>query len=120
MAVNLKKSVYSPEDIERELSITLTNGTYNPRTTFYTDFRIAERFGKAAIADTFKRAFREWRHNIVYLTELAMVVNDRCWHYQNNDILCELYADMYYKCRDYAYGGNFAEHEVTYYFRCTD
>lgn len=31
---------------------------YVPKTTFYTDFSIADRFGTAAIEDTYRRAFK--------------------------------------------------------------
>lgn len=47
---------------------------YKPKTTFWEDFSIADAFGGAAVADTFKRAFKEWRNDVVYITELAMVL----------------------------------------------
>ncbi len=50
---------------------------YEPKTTFWQDFCIAEKFGVNAIKDTFKRAFTEWRTDVVYLTELALVTNHR-------------------------------------------
>ena len=43
---------------------------YVPQTTFYEDFSIADQFGLDAIKDTFNRAFKHWKDNYVYLTEL--------------------------------------------------
>ena len=48
---------------------------YKPKTTFYEDFSIADRFGIPAVKDTFKRAFEGWKDNHIYLTELVMVLN---------------------------------------------
>lgn len=44
-------------------------------TTFCQDFLIAERFGIAAIKDTYNRAFNGWKNCYKYLTELCMVLN---------------------------------------------
>lgn len=43
---------------------------YEQKTTFWMDFSIADKFGIAAIKDTYKRAFNAWKGNHVYLTEL--------------------------------------------------
>ena len=48
----------------------LENG-YELQTTFWNDFSIADRFGLSAVQDTFNRAFKEWKENYKYLTELA-------------------------------------------------
>lgn len=39
---------------------------YQFKTTFWTDFSIADIFGVSAIKDTFNRAFEEWRDNYIY------------------------------------------------------
>ena len=52
---------------------------YETFTTFWQDFSIADRFGVAAIKDTFTRAFNEWKHDYKYLTELVMVLNWKIW-----------------------------------------
>ncbi len=44
---------------------------YQPKTTFWMDFSIADRFGIEAIIDTYERAFVEWHPNHIYLTELV-------------------------------------------------
>jgi len=45
------------------------------RTTFCQDFLIAERYGIAAIKDTYNRAFNGWKNCHKYLTELTMTLN---------------------------------------------
>ena len=102
--------------------MTLQNG-YEIKTTFIQDFRIAEPFGVAAIKDTFKRAMKEWKTNIQYITELAIATNTLCWlHYDaGNTELSELYSDLYYQVQDYVYEGNhFSQAELDYYFQVTD
>ena len=56
----------------------LENG-YELQTTFWNDFSIADRFGLSAIQDTFNRAFKEWKENYKYLTELVLVLNHKIW-----------------------------------------
>lgn len=50
---------------------------YTPKTTFWQDFSIAERFGEKAVRDTFRRAMSAWKSNYVYLTELVLVLNHK-------------------------------------------
>ena len=91
------------------------------KTTFWDDFSIADKFGVKAVKDTFKRAFAEWKDDYVYLTELTMVVNWKCWqHYEkDNTELSKLYSDYYYKCDAYAYK-HLKGDELSYYYRMTD
>lgn len=94
---------------------------YKCITTFWNDFAIADRFGLAAVKNTFNRAFKEWHRNYKYLTELVLVLNHRCWmHYDKGNIkFSELYASLYTKAHDWA-----VEHlngeEFDYYFQITD
>ena len=94
---------------------------YEFKTTFWTDFSIADRFGEKAVKDTFKRAFKEWKHDVVYLTELALVLNEKCWNHFNtgNFDLSGLYADLFYKANDYA-RGHLKGEELEYYFHIMD
>lgn len=88
------------------------------------DFTIADGFGADAVHDTFRRAFGEWRDDPTYLGELCMTVNHkswqhhRCWH----PGLSRMYADMYYKCRDYAYGDDspYSDDDRRILFEITD
>ena len=90
-------------------------------TTFWQDFSIADVFGVNAVKDTFNRAFKEWRSDYRYLTDLVMVVNHKCWqHYENgNNELSQLYSDLYYEADAYALD-NLKGEELSYYFRVTD
>ena len=54
---------------------------YELQTTFWEDFSIADRFGLAAVLDTFNRAFREWKGDYKFLTELTLVLNHKIWQY---------------------------------------
>ena len=94
---------------------------YEPFTTFYTDFCIADAFGKNAIQDTYNRAFAEWKDDYKYLTELVMILNRKIWyHYQHWDrSLANLYDKLWNELHVYA-----CEHlkwdELSYYIRTTD
>ena len=97
----------------------LLNG-YKMTTTFWEDFSIADRFGVAAVKDTFNRAFEEWKNDYVYLTELVIVLNHKIWQwYQVNDNLAMLYNNLWEKADAYA-----CEHlegdELKFFYEVTD
>lgn len=94
---------------------------YETKTTFWDDFTIADRFGDTAIEDTYRRAFDEWKKNVVYLTELVMVLNWKLWqHYeQGHDKIARLYEKLWKKTHQWAYN-NLKDDDLTYYFETTD
>ena len=93
---------------------------YKPKTTFWSDFSIADRFGVAAVKDTYRRAFREWRGNYVYLTELVMVRNHKIWqHYKTNEPLARVYNDLWISAEEYA-RIHLKGKELEYYWSTTD
>lgn len=95
-------------------------GFYETKTTFWQDFTIADRFGAAAVRDTFKRAFDEWKGNAVYLTELVMVLNHKIWqHYESRESLARVYDGLWRKADAYACE-NLKGADLSYYFRTTD
>jgi hypothetical protein len=71
--------------------------------TFRDDFSIADRFGKNGILDTYKRAFNEWKNDKVFITELSMVLNWKCWYWYDNDRkdYSELYQELWEKTHDW-------------------
>lgn len=80
---------------------------YEMKTTFWTDFNIADRFGLDAIKDTYNRAFNEWKDDKVYATELVLVLNWKSWEHSGvrdgipvADKIGSWYADKYYETRD--------------------
>ena len=94
---------------------------YKPKTTFYKDFSIADRFGVESVKDTYKRAFEEWHKNVEYVTELVMVLN---WkineHAQKGDMQ---YAELYNKLWEEADGwcmDNLKEEALSYFLDTTD
>ena len=94
---------------------------YEPKTTFYEDFSIAENFGPNAIRETYDWAFREWKDDPVYLTELVMVLNWKLWEqYQvGNQEFADLYNELWEKADIWA-----CEHlegeDLAYFYRTTD
>jgi len=93
---------------------------YETKTTFWEDFSIADLFGLDSIKDTFNRAFNEWKHDHIYLTELVMVLNWKCWHWADKKYdYSDLYAELYYKADAYACKHLKGE-ELSYYYRTTD
>ena len=93
---------------------------YECFTTFFEDFTIAEKFGLNAVKDTFNRAFKEWKSNYKYLTELTMVLNWKIWqHYEKNEKLAELYNRLWEKADTYA-GENLKGEELYYFCNTTD
>ena len=93
---------------------------YKPKTTFYMDFSIADKFGAAAIKDTYERAFKSWRNNIEYLTELVMVLNWKIFeHYERNEQYAGLYEELYFAADAWAQD-NLTGEDREYYYRTLD
>ena len=100
-------------------NITAMNG-YEPKTTFWEDFSIADGFGNAAIQDTFNRAFGEWKDNYIYLTELVLVLNHKIWQwYEKNKKRAELYNSLWREADAYACETLKGE-ELSYFYDWTD
>lgn len=94
---------------------------YEFKTTFWTDFTIADHFGVDAIRDTYRRAFAEWKDNVIYLAELALVLNWKCWmHYESKrEDLSDVYGELYYQTNDYAYS-TLEGDDMKYYYKVLD
>ena len=95
--------------------------SYEFKTTFWMDFTIADKFGIDAVKDTFKRAFSEWKTDYIYLTELTLVINWKCWqHYEKNNIeISKLYSEYYYQLREYCLD-NLKGKELEYFIKTLD
>ena len=94
---------------------------YTQKTTFWQDFSIADAFGISAIKDTYNRAFKEWKTNITYITELVMVLNWKCWQWyeKGNETYSQVYSDLFYKARDWCLD-NLKGEDLQYFLRTTD
>lgn len=93
---------------------------YTPKTTFWSDFTLAEHYGVAAIRDTYERSFRDWHGNLEYITELVLVLNHKIWqHHEHNDQLASIYNDLWKEadawCMENLHGD-----DAEYYFETTD
>lgn len=76
---------------------------YKQITTFFHDFSIADNYGINAIKDTYNRAFKEWKKDYKYLTELVMVLNWKVWeHYEDNQDFAIVYQKLWEKADTYA------------------
>ena len=93
---------------------------YETKTTFWEDFTIADRFGEDAIRDTYKRAFNEWKDNVVYLTELVMVLNWKIWAwFEKDEAIANVYNELWRMADEYAVD-HLKGDDLTYFFKTTD
>lgn len=89
-------------------------------TTFWSDFSIADAFGKEAVQDTFNRAFAEWKSDARYLTDLVVVLNHKIFQHFNGDReLSKLYDSLWKIADEYAIE-NLTGKEFEYFFNVTD
>lgn len=91
-------------DFSKSLQPFIDASGYQPKTTFWTDFSIADRFGAVAVRDTYKRAFDEWSGNYEYLTELVMILNWKLWqHYDDGDEgMARVYDELWRQADEWA------------------
>lgn len=96
---------------------------HNFSTTFWMDFSIADRFGVKAVKDTYHRAFKAWKHDYRYLTDLVIVLNHKIWqHYDDgkgNQVLAKCYDELWKKADAYAVK-HLKDEEAKYFFEMTD
>lgn len=102
---------------------------YEPQTTFWDDFSIADLYGLEAIADTYKRAFAAWKHDVKYIAEMTLVLNHKgIWYWQASQqydddeklrLISDLYLELYWQLKDWAQR-NFDGDDAEYFFNVTD
>ena len=94
---------------------------YETITTFWSDFSIADQFGAKAVKDTFDRAFKEWKSNYKFLTELVMILNWKIWqhHEAGNEEFSMLYNELWQCAENYA-NENLKGEELSYFYQITD
>ena len=94
-------------------------------TTFTGDFNIAEDIsGLKGVRSTFATAFNEWKDDVRYMANLAIVTNMKCWeHYgSGNEELSREYGEEYHRVNDWVWSeeSGFTKEEREYYFTYTD
>ena len=89
-------------------------------TTFWSDFSIADAFGKEAVQDTFNRAFAEWKSDVRYLTDLVVVLNHKIFQHFNGDRELSKLYDSLWKIADGYAMENLTGKDFEYFFNVTD
>ena len=93
---------------------------YQPKTTFWSDFTIADAFGVSAVKDTYNRAFNDWKNNAEYATELALILNWKIWYWQDkNEALARLYDSLWRETDQWCME-NLKDEDLQYYLQTTD
>lgn len=95
---------------------------YEPISTFYNDFSIADVCGGIpAVKDTYKRAFQSWKSNYKMITEFVMVLNHKIWEHYNNGhhALAIVYDALWKECDAWCLQ-NLKGDELSYYVRTLD
>ena len=96
---------------------------YEPKTTYWNDFETAEMFGgEREIRALYKRAMRNWKDNVEYITEICMVLNWRLhlWYQREgeNSKLARLYDELWRDCDAWCFD-NLKGDDLQYYIRTT-
>lgn len=87
---------------------------------FYQDFKNAEKGGTEEIKYVFKKLFRESKTNYVCLTDLAIILSERCEKYKVvNTRISKLYNKLYEDVNEYAMV-NLKHEKLDYYFNMID
>lgn len=93
---------------------------YEVKTTFWDDFSIADYYGCDAVKDTYVRAFNEWKTNVVFFTELVMVLNHKIWaYYKSNPKMARVYNTLWQTAGEYALN-TFKGEDLEYFLKTTD
>lgn len=97
----------------------LENG-YELKTTFWDDFTIADVFGIDAIKDTYNRAFNEWKHDHIYITELCMVMNWKMFQwFEKDDNKYQTYYELFTTLDEWCMD-NLKGEQLDYFISTTD
>lgn len=73
----------------------LMNG-YEMTTTWVSDFAIANAFGESAVRDTYKKAKKLYKGNVIFLAELEVALNLHLWDlYNKQNPLAVVYDELW-------------------------
>ena len=100
---------------------------YKCVTNLWDEFTKAERSGIPAIRATYNRVMRERSNDVVYLTELVMVLNHKISQWYDGDNsdnglhteIARAYSDLWVKTAEYA-GTHLEGEDLAYYYNMMD
>lgn len=94
---------------------------YDLISTLWDDLSVADRFGKAAIKDTYNRIKKGWKHHYKMMTEFVLILNHKIWQHYNkgNQEYAELYNGLWQDADNYC-RTNFKGEKLKYFYRVTD
>lgn len=114
------QSMYKAHARQNAFEQTMREFGKESNTTFMLDFTLADFFGIDTVKDTFDRAFKEWKNDVVYMAEFVMVLNHKIWdYYQTNEPLARVYNDLWIKADNYC-RDNFKDKDLSYYYNFID
>ncbi len=92
------------------------------QTTLWSDFAIADRFGQAAVRDTYRRAKEFCSTDPLLWGEMTIVLNWRSWNHHDagRNELAFLYCELCEKATDDFYSLNTNKEDQRIYFELTD
>lgn len=74
----------------------------------------------SAVSHAVRRAFKEWKTNVEYVTELALVLNHKIWqHYRAHTQLADRYDTLWRQC-DVWCADNLKGNALGYYYQTID
>ena len=99
--------------------VTMTG--YEPKTTYWEDFSIADGFGAKEVVDTFDRAFTtDTKSDVEYITELVMVLNWKIHQfYEKQPKLAAVYNRLWAKADSWCMD-NLKGDDLDYFLKTTD
>lgn len=94
---------------------------YEPKTTFWDDFWIGLYFGgEEGVRDTYRRAFKEWKNDVEYVTELVLVLNWMIWAlYEVDEPMARVFDELWREADKWCMSHLEGE-DLRYYERVTD
>lgn len=96
---------------------------YKRKTTFWSDFTIAEPYGVSALMDTYKRGLLYAKTDYEAFTELVMILNWKIWdHFEAGNMpLAKAYNNLWLKSQaDYNNTFKSNKEAMHYYYETTD
>lgn len=109
-------------EIQKQLQPFLDMSGYEPKTTFWSDYSLAEYCGgEKAVRDTYNRAFEEWKSNVEYITEMVLVLNWKIWYWHDagNEEMARVYNELWEKADEWCMD-NLKDEDLKYFLRTTD